>query len=434
MRNRTKILLLGLMTAVLTLAAVSTAGYWYYTPVQVIIAVGPENSPEYGFALRLSEVLTQTRSSLRLVVQSHPTAQQALARFARHEADLAILRTDERKIPPSARALAVLEHEAMLVIGPPHTKLSSLADLAGKKVVVIGRDGRNEAFLHRVMEQYKHDPRSLNVHTLPPGTIIETLLAAHGGADLVVLFLPLSRLATATEFEDLSRALKGFSVLAIDDAKALSRKIPGLYAETIEAGLLSGSPRIPDDDMDTVTLQKILVARAKLPETQVVELMRAVFENSRQLAMEKTFATRIDPPDTEKGALIAVHEGASQYVASEVKTFFDRYSDLIYIGMSVASVFGSASFALYGTVFRRRPILASARATELTALRDRIRIACADAAGLDAAEAEMEAILEDVLRGLDSGLISPRGLEAFRLAYDHAHHALVDARAALIRR
>jgi TRAP-type uncharacterized transport system substrate-binding protein len=423
MRNRTKILLLALLTLALTALAVGTAGYWYYQPATVTIAVGPESSPENRFARKLAEVLVANRASIRLRLLVSEAAAQNLSRFAQHEADMVVLRTDERRIPPSARAIAVLEEEVVLLITPPKSKFKSLGDMERRRTVVVGRDGRNEAFVRRLIEQYKHDPKLIHIRTVPPGEPLDQLLGPGGGADLAVVVEPLSRLSGADDFQNLARKLKGFGVHAISDAKALERKVPGLYAEIIEAGLMVGSPRIPDEELDTVALQRVLVVRSKMPETQVVDLMHALFENGRQLAIEQNFATRIEPPSTEKGALIAVHPGADQYVASEVKTFFERYADLFYVGLSAAGILGSGAAALYGMAFRHAPVHAGRRAQALMQLRDRARNA-RDGVELGAVETELEAVLDEVLRGLAEGSISPRGLEAFRLAYDSAREAL----------
>ncbi len=427
MRNRTKILLLALLTLALTALAVGTAGYWYYQPTVVTIAVGPEAAPEHRFARKLAEVLAHNRASIRLQLLVSEAGIQNLARFAQHEADLVVVRTDERRIPPSARAIAILEEEVVLLITSPKSKLKSLADMERRRTVVVGRDGRNEAFVRRLLEQYKHDPKLIDIRTVPPSTPLDRLLGPGGSADLAVIVEPLSRLSGADDFQELAQKLKGLGVHAIGDAKALERKFPGLYAETLEAGLLVGSPRIPDEELETVALQRILVARAKMPDTQVVDLMRALFESGRQLAIEESFATRIEPPSTEKGGLIAIHPGADQYVASDVKTFFERYSDLLYVGLSAAGILGSGAAALYGTVFRRAPVHAGRRAQALMDLRDRARTV-GGRDGLDAVETELEAILDEVLSGLADGSISPRGLEAFRLAYDSAREALNAAR------
>jgi hypothetical protein len=53
----------------------------------------------------------------------------------------------------------------------------------------------------------------------------------------------------------------GFTLNAINETKALTRKIPGISEETLSTGMLSSSPEIPDNDLDTVGLQWILVAQ-----------------------------------------------------------------------------------------------------------------------------------------------------------------------------
>jgi len=426
MRNRTRILLLGVVTVVVTAVAVVTAETWYRRPVEISIAVGPEDSPEGRFALKLAGVLQQSHASIRLRIETYATQSQALGGFTRFDADLAIVRSDDVKIPVHARALAVLEREAVLLIGTGRAPLNTLADLQGRRVAVVGGDDRNEAFLRRLLEQYKFDVRKTTIRTVAPGTPLGVVLPVQ--ADLMVRIYPLSRLGAGNDFQGLVEDTQGFSVYGLKDAKALQRKVPGLYVETIEAGLLSGSPRIPEEDMDTIALQKILIARRGLAEQHVVELMGALFENGHQLAVENRFATRIEPPDTEKGAQIAIHAGAEQYLAGEVKTVFERYSDLIYIGMSVLSVLGSMAVALYSTVFRRPPQQASGRVGEVMRLRQRIRTGrCPE--DLDAAEAELETVLNEILLGLSEGTVSPHGLDAFRLAYDHAREDLTARRA-----
>lgn len=430
MRNRTTILLLTLATVALSAVAAGVAGYWYIKPAVVTLAVSPEPSPEYRFARKLAEVLAQNRASIRLELTVAESGQQAMARLSQNEADLALVRSDDRRIPPMARSVAVLEEQVLLLITPTKSKVRSLADLAKRHTLVMDRDGRNEALFRRLMEQYRHDGRPASVTVVPPGTPLAPRLGPGGGIDAAILLMPLSRLSGPEDFAAMERDFKGFAVQAITDAKALERKIPGLYAETIEAGLLSGSPRIPDEDLDTVAVQRLLVARVKLPEQHVVEVMRALFENGRQLAVEQTFATRIEPPSTEKAALIAIHPGAQQYVSGEVKTLFDRYADMVFIGLYAAGILGSGAVALYGMVFRRPPVHAGSRAHALAALRERAR-AARDGQELDAVEAEIEMVLDSVLSGLADGAISPRGLEGFRLAYDAARDAVAAARRTL---
>ena len=217
MKNRTRILLLGVVTVAVTAVAVVTAETWYRRPVEVSIAVGPEDSPEGRFALKLAGVLQQSHASIRLRIETYANQSQALGGFTRFDADLAIVRSDDVKIPAHARALAVLEREAVLLIGTRRAPLSTLADLQGRRVVVVGGDGRNEAFLRRLLEQYKLDIRKTAIRTVAPGTPPGVVLPAQ--ADLMVRIYPLSRLEAGNDFQELAEDAEGFWVHGLKDAK-----------------------------------------------------------------------------------------------------------------------------------------------------------------------------------------------------------------------
>jgi len=155
--------------------------------------------------------------------------------------------------------------------------------------------------------------------------------------------------------------------------------------------------------------------------------MKFLFENKSDLSIDDTFGTRIEQPDVEKDSFIVAHTGARQYVDDDIKSFFDRYSDLLYLGMSVASIIGSICFALFTGFTRVRPEKAGDRAHDLLEVTDKIR-AVRTTAELDIAETELEDILREVLRGLKLGTISANGLDAFRMTYEHARDAIKSAR------
>ena len=80
----------------------------------------------------------------------HADDAKAVAQFDRRQADLVVLRTDA-KLPARARAIAVLEHDVLLLISPKGKKIKSLAALKKKKVAVVG-GGDNEAFVRSMLE------------------------------------------------------------------------------------------------------------------------------------------------------------------------------------------------------------------------------------------------------------------------------------------
>src|SRR5450755_3179149 len=99
-----------------------------FVALTLIFAVGDANSLDARFAAKLAAVLKNSSSRLRLKIVANADCGKALAQFDRRHADLAVLRTDA-KIPPRARALAILEHDVLLLISPGGKKIKSLAEL-----------------------------------------------------------------------------------------------------------------------------------------------------------------------------------------------------------------------------------------------------------------------------------------------------------------
>jgi hypothetical protein len=126
--NRTQILLFSVLTLVLTAAVVLAGRSWVRNSETLVFAVGDANGPEARFASRLAAVLTNNSSRLRLKIVPNGDSAKALSQFDRKEASLAILRTDAR-IPPRARALAILDHDLFLLISPGGKKIKTIARL-----------------------------------------------------------------------------------------------------------------------------------------------------------------------------------------------------------------------------------------------------------------------------------------------------------------
>src|SRR5215217_2087983 len=125
--NRTQILLFSILTLVLTAAVVWGGRTWVRNSETLVFAVGDANGPEARFAARLAAVLKNNSSRLRLKIVPNSDNAKAVAQFDRKDANLAILRTDA-KIPPRARAVAILEHDVLLLISPAAKKIKTVAE------------------------------------------------------------------------------------------------------------------------------------------------------------------------------------------------------------------------------------------------------------------------------------------------------------------
>ncbi len=413
--NRRQVLLFALLTLILTVATVGGGRVWLRNSETLTIAVGDAKSDEAMFAAKLAMVLKNTSSRLRLKIAFNADNAKALAQFDRKEADLAVLRTDA-KVPPRARALAILEHDVLLLIGPGNKKIKSLADLKKtKKIAVLGDGDNNVAFVRNILDMSDGSDAASRVQIAPAGSTLDKLFGS-GGFGTVIAIGHASKVMKDKSYEQYAKR-GGFTLNAIDEAKALARKIPGISEETLSTGMLSSSPEIPDDDLDTIGLQWLLVAQSRMSTTSAGDLARLIYENKAALALDDGFASRIEPAATDKDAFIVAHQGAAEYINDDTKSFMDRYSDVLYLAAAALSVIGSIFAGIYTKITRIAPEKASELATAILMIGEKIE----HANSLDALEAlqdELEAILRGAVIGLRDGTISSDGLDTFKLGYE----------------
>ena len=410
--NSTQILLFAMLTVVLTVATVWGGRIWMKDSETLVFAVGDANSPEARFAARLATVLKNNLSRLNLKIVSSPDSAKALAQFDRKEANLAVLRTDAR-IPPHARALAILDHDVVLLLSPGGKKIKTVAELRKKKIAVVADSDSGATFIRNILEIPDSPNGTSPVQMAPPGSAFDKLFASGFGA--VIAIAHTSKIMKDKNYEQ-SAKRGAFTLNAIDAAKALARRNPALSEETIASGTLSSSPAIPEEDVETIGLQWLLVANSRLSAVTAGDLARTIYENKAELALADGFASKIEPADTDKDAFIVAHQGARQYINDDIKSFMERYSDLMYLGALALSVIGSICAALYTKVTRVAPEKASELATALLDLGEEIQDA-ATIDELDCLQDELEKILRGVVIGLRDGTISGDGLDTFKLGY-----------------
>lgn len=428
--NRKQVAIFVVLTLILSAAAVWGGRAWFKSTHTLTFAVGADDSVDAQFAAKLATVLTNSGSTLRIKVVKNADNDKAVAQFDRKQADLALFRTDA-PVPARARAIATIDHDLVLLLSPKNSTVSSLASLKGKKVAILG-DERNAAFLKRVLDVHGFaGPRSSA--TSVAATIPLDQLLKPGEYNAVLAMDHLSRISTDKSYERVLKGPVGFKLNEISEAKAAVRKIPGVSAESFDAGLLSLSPKVPDEEIDTIGVQWLLVAQSAMSESKGTELARTILENKVEFAIPDAFATKIEPADTDKEALIAAHRGAAQYIDDDTRSFSDRYSDFIYLGMAALSIFGSLSLGIYTAFTRVAPEKAGALASSLLEIGERIDQVDSPEM-LDAIQEELEGILKKVVTGLRDGTISGDGIETFRLGYEFVRDTLELRRSRLMRR
>lgn len=424
------------LAGVLAIIGIVTAGYYFAVrPVALRIAVGPAGSDDLKVVHALSQAFVQAHSQIRLRPIPTEGATASAQMIAEGRADLAIVRGD-LSVPKNVQAVATLRKNVAVLWVPPAmkgkkagAKITKIAQLAGRRIGVIGRTPANVDLLKVILQQYGVDPNKIEVVQFPASEAADAI--RNRKADAYLAAGPVNSKITSEAIAASTHDGKAPTFLPINSAEAIAQNHPMYEASEIPAGAFGGSPDRPEDEVKTISFSHHIVARKDLSDTTVAAFTRQLFAIRQTVMSEFPLAAKIETPDTDKDAFIPVHPGAAAFVDGEEKTFLDRYSDFIWWGLMGLSAMGSigAWFAGY---------LKKDERSNNSTLRERLleMIATArrsnSAEELDQMQAEADNILRDTLQCFEHGAISEGALTSFNIALSQFHQAVADRKVLLM--
>jgi TRAP transporter TAXI family solute receptor len=433
-RQMTFVMLAGILAIIGTVAATY---YFAMRPVILRIAVGPANSDDLKVVQALTQGFTQSHGHIRLrPVQTDGVTASAQA-LADGKVDLAIIRGD-LDVPKNAQAVATLRKNVVVLWAPPPAKrkgkkagpkITKIAQLAGRRIGVVGRTPANVGLLKVILQQYGIDPAKLEIVQFPVTEITDAI--KNQKADAYLAAGPVNSKITADAIAASTRDGGAPTFLAIDSAEAIAQNHPNYEATDIPAGAFGGSPDRPDDEIKTISFSHHIVARKDLSDTTIAAFTRQLFAIRQSVMAEFPLAAKIETPDTDKDAAIPVHPGAAAFVDGEEKTFLDRYSDYIWWGLMGLSAMGSAGAWFAGFLKkdeRNNNSTLRERLLEMLAAARR----CDSTEELDRMQFEADNILRDTLQCFEHGAIEEGALTAFNIALEQFHNAVADRKALLM--
>jgi len=427
LRSAKRRLMFVLIAGALAIVGALIAGYYFAVrPVTLKIAVGPANSDDLKVVQALAQAFNnQQHTQVKLRPVQTDGASASAQTLADGKADLAIIRGD-LDVPKNAQAVAVLRKNVVVMWVPPSAKgkgrkaakITKIAQLAGRKIGVVGRTPANVNLLKLILTQYGVDPMKVEIVQFPANEAVDAIKNLKADAYLAVG--PANSKVTIDAITASTKDGGEPTFLPIDASEAIAQNHPAYEAAEIPAGSLGSADR-PEDE----------VAPKGLSDATVAAFTRQLFAIRQSLKNDFPLAAKIETPDTDKDATIPVHPGAAAFVDGEEKTFLDRYSDYIWWSLMAFSAMGSAGawFAGYlkqderntNTSQRERllEMLKTARQSDSTE-------------ELDQLQAEADDILRHTLDCFEHGAIEEGTLTAFNIALEQFHNAVADRKALLL--
>src|SRR6266481_5809870 len=349
-RMRTSYSLLILAAGIFLFGATAATLYVVLRPVTLRIAVGPAGSDDQKLIQALAQTFARDRSPVRLSPITTEGTTEAIALFAASKTDLAVARGD-LNLPANAEAVAILRKNVVVLWAPsglppkgsrkpPAPKIKAIDDLAGHRIGVIGRTQANVTFLRVILTESGVNPDKVAITQFGTDQIAE--LARDPAIDAFMAVGPLDSKITSDAISATALARGEPKFLPVDVSEAIAQKHPLYESEEIPGSSFSSSPARPDDKIETVSVNHLIVARKSLSETTVGTFVRQLFAVRQTLARELPSAAKIEKPHTEKDAALPAHQGAAAYIDGTERTFLERYSDYFWAAILVLSGLGSA--------------------------------------------------------------------------------------------
>ena len=434
-RQRKNYSLLILAVGIFLFGVAAGTLYLALRPVTLRIAVGPSGSDDQKLIQALAQTLARDRSPVRLSPITTEGATDSIALFAASKTDLAVARGD-LNLPANAESVAVVRKNVAVLWAPsglppkgskkkPAPKIKGIDDLAGHRVGVIGRTQANVTLLRVILTESGVNPDKVAVTQFGTDQIAE--LARDPAIDAFMAVGPLDSKITTEAIAATAAARGEPKFLPIEVSEAIAKKHPLYESEEIAGSIFSASPARPEDKVETVSVNHLIIAPKSLSDTTVGTFVRQLFAVRQQLARELPSAGKIEKPDTDKDAALPAHAGAAAFIDGTERTFLERYSDYFWAAILVLSGLGSIGAWLRHYWKRNEREQYTLHRDSLLNLISKARQA-ETAEELATMQAEADGILREALDCYDDGAIEEGDLSVIGLALEQFHHAVADRR------
>ncbi|ACA16046.1 TRAP-type uncharacterized transport system periplasmic component-like protein [Methylobacterium sp. 4-46] len=393
------------------------------------ITTGPPGSAAYRFIAAFASVskVQHPRVNLELV-QVDDLGGSAKA-LEEGRTDLAIVRSDAAP-PANAQTIVILRRDVVAFVLPPHSHVSSVANLAGKTVGIPAGplQAANARVLDTVLGYFNVAAKDVGRVFLPVDDLAQAVQQKKLAAILAVG--PVAPGEVVDVVAAIAHATRGTpTILDLDEAEAIGKRFPGFESIDVPAGAFRARPATPSDTVTTLAVTYRFAASELMPNVVAAAIARSILTTKAKLAAITPLANQIEAPDPDdKSPILPVHPGVAAYLSNGDQSFFDQFQQYFYVGGLVISLAGSLFAAVSSYWSRRRSEEDWRPIKRLVEIAD--RAPRAEAPELVALEGEFQGLVSSVL-GRSPGTMAADQLSAFSTALAHARHALDGRRAAL---
>lgn len=425
-------LIFGIIIGSVAVAAAASAAIYYFERPSILRVVVPHDSDDQAILAAAALDFAKDRAGIRLKLITADNLAETARLLEEGHADLAVVRSDIA-MPPSGQTVLIMRRNAAVVFAPAQSGLHAIEDLRGRRIGILqaAPAGKvdNQRLLDAALAQYDVPAASVKRVSLSVAELMRALERKEIDA-VFAIGVPGS--------EALTEAVNAVAVsshgqpvfLPIAEAKAIAQRSPAYEGVEVVRGAFGGAQPKPAVDFDTLGVSTRLVARNTLSNETAGEVMRLMLAARPAIAARLPIANRIEAPPADKGAALPVHPGALAFLDDEEQSFFDKYSDVFYIGAMCLSVLGTGLAAAAARLSRHKTTDADRTLCRLIEITKAARGAD-HASVLDDYEQEADDLMALVLAPNAIHVLTVNRMGALSLALSQVRHSIAERRTQL---
>ena len=338
---------LGLLLGLL-LNAISSARVY-----RLKLAAGDPSGESYILSQAMAAAIRQEHPKIQIeVVQTGGTSRN-LELLKNSEVQLATAQADVAA-PVSARSVAVLYRDLFQLVVQDQSNIKQFTDLAGRAIGLQQTGGQFSSFLE-VAEHYGLQKADF----IFVGSSDQEAEQAFRQKQAAAVFRV--RAAGNRSVAELVQRDQG-RLIAIEQAQAMRIKHPAFQAAQIPQGAYRGNPPVPDRDLDTVAVERILLASDQVPDAVIRDITSVIIERRQQIADQiapenatvKPLVADIRDPRQAGSGDVPIHPGALSYYERDKPSFVQEYADFLGLVLTIVLLGGSWLWQLKQWLERRK--------------------------------------------------------------------------------
>ena len=402
-----------LLTAMLvgTLAAVALLDREQST--QVLIGGGPQGGEAQAAVRAIADMARRYDPSIEVVVVETGGSAENLRLLREGLVDAAALSANAGTTPDMRLVTTLYEDSYQLVVRE-EAGIDGIADLRGRTIALPGET-------------------SAQAHTF------RTLAAHYGLASGDYTVVPMSE--SATEFALAQDAVDatfrvrapgnavmrrliaqgGLRLLPIDQAAALRLTDSAVHPGKIPRGSYRGTPALPERDLETVVVPRLLVTNDEVNADVVEHITALIYDHRRELTEELALLGFMSDPEDVLSNTLPVHEGARRVFMRDAPTFLQENVEILAFYATLLAGVVSLLFQLSGR--RQKARADEYNRTIVTIYNDAVDDPDPDMATY---RNRMMEVFASVVRDSEAGLLSSNGFEFLQFVWDEVNDATAE--------